>query len=108
MIDNGPAHEPLLAALGGDPIGLKYHLDIELDRWLENNITPLFVFEGQSIIGKDEMALKSSRAALLKTQKAWNMYGDHQPHHAVKKFGSSGEVNTIYGLRSFTNNCKAP
>ncbi|POS87560.1 hypothetical protein EPUL_000916 [Erysiphe pulchra] len=92
MIDSGPAHEPLLAALGGDPIGLKYHLEIELDKWSENNILPLFVFDGQSIVGKDEMTLRNSQAALLKTQLAWNMYGDHQPNQAVKTFGSSGSI----------------
>lgn len=93
MIDSGPAHEPLLAALGGDPIGLKYHLELELDKWSDNNLVPLFVFDGQSIVGKDEMTLKSSQAALLKTQLAWNMYGDHQPNQAVKTFGSSGMIN---------------
>ncbi|TQS38015.1 hypothetical protein Golomagni_01489 [Golovinomyces magnicellulatus] len=92
MIDNGPAHEPLLAALGGDPIGLKYHLEKELDRWSGNNITPLFVFDGQSVVGKDEMTLRSSRESLVKTQRAWNMYGDHQPNYAVKIFGSSGSI----------------
>lgn len=104
MIDSGPAHEPLLAALGGDPIGLKYHLEIELDKWSENSVTPLFVFDGQSIVGKDEMTLRSSQASRLKTQLAWNMYGDHQPNQAVKTFGSSGTTNHYNRIVRFLSN----
>ncbi|CCU75030.1 XPG N-terminal domain-containing protein [Blumeria hordei DH14] len=97
MVNNGPAHEPLLTALGGDPISLEYYIEHELDKWSENKITPLFVFDGQSIIGKDEMTLRNSRAALLKTQLAWKLYGDHQPNDAVKTFGSS-DATRIHDL----------
>lgn len=90
LIDDQPAHEPLLAALGGDPIALKYHIENELDKWNENGMRPFFVFDGQSVVGRDEMALKNARAALAKTQKAWELYGKHQAEEAVKVFGSSG------------------
>ncbi|KAI0999191.1 hypothetical protein K3495_g9005 [Podosphaera aphanis] len=100
VIDGGLAHEPLLAALGGDPIGLNHHLGIELERWAENNMTPLFIFDGQSIVGKDDVTLRSSCAALLKTRQAWKMYEDNQPNDAVKAFGSSGaiRVNDLYHI----------
>lgn len=90
MIDDQPAHEPLLAALGGDPIALKHHIANELDKWSSNSMRPLFVFDGQSVVGKDEMSLKNARAALAKTQKAWELYSNNHPEDAVKTFGASG------------------
>jgi len=92
MIDDQPAHEPLLAALGGDPIALKHHIENDLDKWSENKMRPLFVFDGQSVVGKDEMALKNASAALVKTQKAWELYSNNHPEEAVKTFGASGAV----------------
>jgi hypothetical protein len=93
MIDEAPAHEPLLAALGGTPIALPQHIEEELDRWTQNGISPLFVFDGQSVVGKDSVALRSARAALGKTQNAWDLYADNHPSDAVKTFGSSGATH---------------
>lgn len=92
MIEEPPAHEPLLAALGGDPIGLKHHIENELDKWKENNMTPIFVFEGQSVVGKDDMTLRNARAALQRTESAWARYAENKPDEAVKAFGASGEL----------------
>lgn len=92
LIEEAPAHEPLLAALGGDPIGLKYHIENELDKWRDNSMTPLFVFEGQSVVGKDDMTLQNARAALAKTEAAWATYVDNKPDEAVKAFGASGKI----------------
>jgi hypothetical protein len=92
MIDEPPAHEPLLAALGGDPIGLKEHIENELDQWKENSMRPIFVFEGQSTVGKDSIALFKAREALVKTQSAWELYADNHPGEAVKTFGASGTM----------------
>jgi hypothetical protein len=83
------AHEPLLAALGGAPIGLKHHLEAELDRWTENNIKPLFVFEGQSTVGKDDIALRNAKEALDRTENAWKLYINGEPDKAVTAFGNS-------------------
>lgn len=91
MLDDPPTHEPLLAALGGDPIALKSHIEKDLDQWKENKITPVFVFDGQSVVGKEEMALRHARAALAKTQKAWDMYSKNQPEDAVRAFGASSK-----------------
>ncbi len=90
MIDEPPTQEPLLSALGGDPIGLKYHIENDLDRWKENDMRPFFVFDGQSIVGKNEMALRLARTALGRTQEAWELYGAHKADEAVKAFGASG------------------
>jgi hypothetical protein len=90
MIDDPPSHEPLLAALGGDPIGLKQHIGNELNRWKDNNMRPLFVFDGLNVVGKDEIILEAARVALQKTNHAWNLYGENQPAEAVSAFGASG------------------
>ena len=100
MIEEAPAHEPLLAALGGSPIALRQHIEEDLDRWKQNDLTPLFVFDGQSVVGKDSVALRSARAALGKTQNAWELYADNHPSDAVKTFGSSGatRVEDLYPI----------
>lgn len=92
MIDNPPSHEPLLAALGGDPMTLKSHIQNELDLWKQNNITPIFVFDGQSSKGKDEISLWKAKHALKQTQHAWDLYGENHPETAVKTFGGSGAI----------------
>jgi DNA polymerase III delta prime subunit len=102
MIDEPPAHEPLLAALGGSPIALRQHIEEELDRWKEHQMTPLFVFEGQSTVGKEEIALRNARAALTKTQTAWELYAENQPSDAVKTFGSSS-MTLLPGAKQSTN-----
>lgn len=90
LIDSPPAHEPLLAALGGDPIALKKNIEAELDLWKSNGMTPVFVFEGQATVGKEEVALQKAKAGLVQTQKAWDLYAENQPEAAVLKFGASG------------------
>ena len=92
------AHEPLLAALGGAPIGLKHHLEAELDRWTENNIKPLFVFEGQSTVGKDDIALRNAKEALDRTENAWKLYINGEPDKAVTAFGNS-RMQSLHGER---------
>ena len=89
MIEEPPAHEPLLAALGGEPIALKQHIEKELDNWAANKMYPLFVFEGQSTVGSDEVTLAHAAEALNKTKRAWELYSDNEPSDAVKTFGGS-------------------
>ncbi|CAG8975384.1 hypothetical protein HYALB_00009525 [Hymenoscyphus albidus] len=90
LIDNPPSHEPLLAALGGEPMTFRHYIESELKLWKENKMKPLFVFDGQTNVGKDEMALKRAQLALKQTQHAWTLYGDNRPDEAVKAFGASG------------------
>ena len=92
MIDQPPSHEPLLAALAGEPISLKQHLEDELDLWKAHNITPLFVFEGQSIVGKDDMSMRRAKSSLNSINKAWNLYGENHADDAVKTFGLAGRI----------------
>jgi len=92
---NELAHEPLVVALGGIPFGLKKQIEVELDRWKDYNITPLFVFDGQSIVGKNEITMRDSKLALSKTQKAWDIYAEGQPAQAVTAFGAAGKMGRI-------------
>ena len=90
MIDEPPSHEPLLAALGGDPIGLKQHIETELNRWKDNRMKPIFVFDGLNVVGRDEIILEGAKAALDKTNLAWGLYSDNAPAEAVSAFGQAG------------------
>jgi hypothetical protein len=103
MIEEPPAHEPLLAALGGEPIALKQHIERELDNWKSNGMTPLFVFEGQSTVGSDDVALAHAAEALRKTKHAWELYSDNEPGDAVKTFGGSRKLFAVRFSDQYTN-----
>lgn len=92
LIERPPTHEPLLAALGGDPMTFTRHIETELRQWKDNNMKPLFVFDGQTNVGRDEIALRKAKAALEETEKAWQLYADNHPDDAVKTFGNSGRL----------------
>lgn len=85
------AHEPLTAALGGCPFGLRKRIEEELDRWTANKMKPIFVFDGQSTVGAESNAIERGRVALRKTQQAWEIYTEGKPEEAVKAFRSSRE-----------------
>ncbi|KAK3326309.1 hypothetical protein B0H66DRAFT_155395 [Apodospora peruviana] len=87
MLNTHPSNEPLLTALGG-PTGLKHHLEEDLDQWTTHNVTPFFVFDGQSITGQDEVTLKRGREAVEKTNIAWEMYFNNRAEEAVSAFGA--------------------
>jgi hypothetical protein len=93
LIDDPPSHEPLLAALGGDPMTLKHFLEAELDLWKENKMRPIFVFDGQTVVGQEEVALLKAKDGLTQTNKAWALYGDNRPENAVHTFGTSGMLS---------------
>ena len=88
IIEENP--EPLLAALGGFPLVLKENIETELNKWKENNMRPVFIFEGQSVVNQEEVTMRNAKAALDVTQTAWNLYGENKPTEAVAAFGASG------------------
>lgn len=93
ILDTTPAHEPLLSALGG-LTGINTHINQNLDLWKKNNITPFFIFDGQSITGQDEVSLTRGRAANAKTDDAWNLYSQSSAEQAVNTFGANPGMNT--------------
>lgn len=88
LLDTPPAHEPLLSALGG-LTGIQSHINENLDLWDKNRIVPLFVFDGQSITGQDDVSLNRRRAANQKTDDAWSLYSQSQAEQAVATFGAN-------------------
>ena len=88
ILDTTPAHEPLLSALGG-LTGISTHISQNLDQWEKSNITPFFIFSGQSITGQDEVSLKRGRAANSTTDEAWNLYSQSSAEQAVNTFGAN-------------------
>ena len=88
FLDKSPFHEPLLPALGG-LTGIENHIDADLDQWQANKITPFFVFDGQSLVGQDEVSVRRARAANKKTDEAWDLYFQSQAEQAVNAFGAN-------------------
>jgi len=102
FLDKSPFHEPLLPALGG-LTGIENHIDADLDQWQANKITPFFVFDGQSLVGQDEVSVRRARAANKKTDEAWELYFQSQAEQAVSAFGSNSGASqlvhsSVYGL----------
>jgi hypothetical protein len=88
LLDSPSAHEPLLPALGG-LTGIQAHISNSLDQWEKHNIVPFFIFDGQSIIGQEEVSLKRGQQANQKTNEAWNLYSQSQAEQAVRSFGAN-------------------
>lgn len=81
-------HEPLLPALAG-LTGIQDHIKENLDLWEKHKVVPLFVFDGQSVTGQDQVSMKRGSAANRKTDIAWGQYSDGQADDAVKTFGAN-------------------
>ncbi|PTB78608.1 PIN domain-like protein [Trichoderma longibrachiatum ATCC 18648] len=97
LLDTEPAHEPLLPALGG-LTGIQVHIRQNLDLWDKFGITPFFIFNGQSIVGQDEVTLRRGRAANQKTDEAWGLYSQTEAEQAVAAFGANPGAFLIQNL----------
>lgn len=113
LLDTPPAKEPLLSALGGLPFWLKAEIEEDLDQWKKYNVTPLFIFDGLSIVGKEEMALRTAKDGARRSEEAWALYNVaktlEQTKDAVTAFGNSGMVVEwrTQSSRFFTDDLKA-
>ncbi|KAI1820628.1 PIN domain-like protein [Xylaria intraflava] len=94
---NAPYQEPLLPALGG-LTGIQFHIEGDLDSWRANKTTPFFIFNGQSVVGSDEIAIKRGIKAIEGTDKAWSLYFQSQANEAVSAFGSHKEAYLVQNL----------
>ncbi|KAM5374860.1 hypothetical protein ACJZ2D_006204 [Fusarium nematophilum] len=97
LLDNPPAHEPLLPALGG-LTGIEAHINENLDLWEKSQIVPLFVFDGQSVTGQDDIALDRGLKANKKTDEAWSLYSQTAAEEAVTTFGANPGAFRIQNL----------
>lgn len=99
LLDQAPAHEPLLSALGG-LTSIEARINENLDFWKANKIIPFFVFDGQSVAGQDEVALKRGRNANHKTDEAWKLYSQNSGDEAVAAFGANpGSLQSARALK---------
>lgn len=93
LLDTPPVKEPLLSALGGLPYWLSVEIEDDLDQWERHGLTPLFIFDGISIIGKEEMSLRAAKDAARRSDAAWALYRNavskEQTTEAVTAFGNS-------------------
>ena len=91
LLSTPPSKEPLLSALGGFPFALKSHIESELESMRSAGMTPIFVFGGLELGGRDP-SLHDQTAATRANTQAWELYDQHQPVRAVETFGDSGSV----------------
>ncbi|KAI1853640.1 hypothetical protein JX266_001624 [Neoarthrinium moseri] len=97
FLDIPPTHEPLLPALGG-LTGIETHIEADLDSWAQNRTTPFFVFNGQTVVGQDEIAVQRGKAANIKTDEAWNLYFRGEANLAVSTFGQDRKAYPVQNL----------
>lgn len=97
FLDYPPTHEPLLPALGG-LTGIETHIEADLDSWKQNNTTPFFIFNGQSLHGQDAISAQRGKAAIHKTDDAWNLYFRGAANEAVSTFGQDRRAFPIPNL----------
>ncbi|KAL2676952.1 hypothetical protein Neosp_010719 [[Neocosmospora] mangrovei] len=97
LLDNPPAQEPLLPALGG-LTGIESHINENLDNWEKFHIIPFFVFDGQSLTGQDDLALDRGLKANKKTDHAWALYSQTAAEEAVTTFGANPGAFRIQNL----------
>ncbi|RYC64278.1 hypothetical protein CHU98_g1936 [Xylaria longipes] len=97
FLANAPYQEPLLPALGG-LTGIQTHIESDLDSWKANNTTPFFVFNGQSVVGSDEIAIQRGIRAIAGTDEAWSLYFQSQANEAVSAFGSHKGAYLVQNL----------
>ncbi|KAI0408089.1 PIN domain-like protein [Xylaria palmicola] len=97
FLANPPFQEPLLPALGG-LTGIQTHIESDLDSWKANNTTPFFVFNGQSVVGSDEITIQRGIRAIAGTDEAWSLYFQSQANEAVSAFGSHKGAYLVQNL----------
>ncbi|RSM15379.1 hypothetical protein CEP52_000916 [Fusarium oligoseptatum] len=97
LLDNPPAQEPLLPALGG-LTGIESHINENLDNWEKFHIVPFFVFDGQSVTGQDDITLDRALKANKKTDHAWALYSQTAAEEAVTTFGANPGAFRIQNL----------
>lgn len=107
VLDSAPGHEPLLPALGG-LTGIEIHIHTILDLWEENNMVPLFVFDGQPLTGQDAVSMKRARGANEKTNHAWQLYADSHATEAVNTFGQNPGMTAGSSSKLPANMVQAP
>ena len=80
--------EPLLTVLGGLPLAFRHHISIHLEFLRQNDITPVFVFNGLDI-GRNYTPFKTSDETTKSISEGWDLYVKGLGQEAVKKFGQS-------------------
>lgn len=101
FLDTPPFHEPLLPALGG-LTGIQSHIEKDLDLFKAHRITPFFIFDGQVLVGEDDVSAKKGRQTIEKTNEAWDLYFNGTAEKAVTTFGANiGEKSCEGPGRSF-------
>jgi hypothetical protein len=100
FLDNPPYSEPLLPALGG-LTGIQTHIEGDLDSWERNNTTPFFIFDGQSVVGQDDVSVQRAKRAIAGTDGAWDLYFQSRANEAVSAFGAHRGTLFVFAILVF-------
>lgn len=74
-------------------MALQEFIQTDLERWQSRQINPVFIFDGQSVVGKEDLSLATSTAAARKSDLAWVSYSSHNADKAVTEFRDSGMLS---------------
>ena len=77
-----------MPALGG-LTGLEHHINENLDTWARFSITPFFVFDGQAVVGQEEVAIKRARDEFSQTDIGWELYSQGAAIDSVAAFSQT-------------------
>ncbi len=89
MLENFPSREPLMCALAG-LTSIHMHMENELNQWKANKMTPFFIFDGQPVVGQDDVTVSSGVRAVARASEAWDLYFTGRADEAVGTFGAAG------------------
>ncbi|TKA63053.1 hypothetical protein B0A49_09019 [Cryomyces minteri] len=85
MSMDGNTREPLLPALGGQPLAFELIVENQLDTLEAHNIKALFIFSGMKV-GKNDGLFRASDEASRTIGQAWHLYNNHEAKAAVDMF----------------------
>ncbi|KAF2111426.1 PIN domain-like protein [Lophiotrema nucula] len=83
--------EPLVPALGGLPLGLRKHIEDDLQYLSKYGIEAFFIFSGLDLAKQDDPFRERQLGAEVNAA-AWSLYDNHQAEESVSKFGQSPYV----------------
>lgn len=81
--------EPLVNALGGTPFTLRQSLEMDIARFREAGIKPLFIFSGCSIV-RTEKPLSTPDEVARNRARSWELYDQGKKKEAIDLFQTTG------------------
>ncbi|CDH60807.1 xpg i-region protein [Lichtheimia corymbifera JMRC:FSU:9682] len=84
--------DPAVTAMGGIPLKLKDTVENEIKAFKANNIQPIFVFPGLSILRKDKPFSIEDRRPSTRAN-GWDLYDKNRLDSALQAWGNGGGIH---------------